>query len=253
MAAFQDPLTILVMALSAAVVGLGKGGLAGLGVLAMPILILALPPLQAAAILLPVLCVSDIVSLWSWWRSWSPRTLALMLPGALAGIGVGWATAALVPEPAVRLIVGLVAVAFVARWLWLRRGGRRVAARPQSAARATLWGALSGYTSFVAHAGGPPFQVYALPLKLDPRLLTGTSVAFFAIVNYVKIVPYLLLGQFDATNLAASAALLPVAVLATLAGAWIIRRMRAEVFYPFVYALTALMGFKLVWDGLAAL
>jgi uncharacterized protein len=153
----------------------------------------------------------------------------------------------------VRLIVGAIAIAFVLRWLWGRRGGRVVPPRPEAAGPATLWGGLAGYTSFVAHAGGPPFQVYALPLRLDHKVLTGTAVAFFTVVNYVKLVPYLALGQFDATNLGTSALLLPVAILFTFVGAWIIRRMRAEVFYPLTYAFTALVGLKLAWDGLMGL
>lgn len=247
-----DPFALAVLLLGAAVVGLSKGGLAGLGVMAVPVMALAIPPVQAAAILLPLLCLSDLIALWTWWGSWSRRVLLQMLPGALGGIGLGWATAALIPEAAVLLIVGIIALAFVGRWAWAQ-WARRVDARSERHGAAAAWGGLAGYTSFVAHAGGPPFQVYALPLGLDPRVLTGTSVAFFAVVNYVKLVPYFALGQFDGENLALSALLAPVAVLFTYLGAWIIRRMRAEVFYPLTYALTALVGLKLAWDGLLGL
>jgi uncharacterized membrane protein YfcA len=253
MAQFHDPWSLFVMGLAACITGLAKGGLSGVGVMSVPILALVLPPVQAAAILLPILCLTDIVATWSWWGSWSRRTLLLMLPGALGGIGVGWLTAAFVSDAAVRLIVGVIAVAFVGRWLWQTWRRRPQPPRPQDAPRAALWGGLAGYTSFVAHAGGPPFSVYTLPLALDHRVLTGTSVAFFTVVNYVKLVPYFALGQFDATNLSASALLAPLAVAFTFVGAWIIRRMRAEVFYPFTYAMTAAVGLKLVWDGLAAL
>lgn len=252
LALLGDPATLLVLGLAAALVGLAKGGLSGLGVMAVPILALALPPVQAAAILLPILCLSDLVALWTWWGAWSRRTLLLMLPGAMAGIGVGWMTAALVSDAAVRLIVGAIALLFVARWLWQRRGGA-APTRAQSAPRGALWGGLAGYTSFVAHAGGPPFQVYAMPLNLSPAAYTGTNVSFFAAVNYVKLVPYAALGEFDAANLGASLALAPVAVAFTFVGAAIIRRMRAEVFYPLTYALTAAVGLKLAWDGLRAL
>ncbi|EYD73890.1 putative integral membrane protein [Rubellimicrobium mesophilum DSM 19309] len=251
--AFHDPGTILVLALAAVIVGLSKGGLAGLGVMAVPVLALVLPPVQAAAILLPILCLTDLVATWNWWGTWNRRTLLQMLPGALLGIGVGWLTAAVVPDAAVLLIVGVVALAFVGRWLWQVLHRRPQAPRPEAPAKASFWGGLAGYTSFVAHAGGPPFQVYTLPLGLDPRILTGTSVAFFAIVNYVKLIPYAALGEFDTQNLGTSAALAPLAVAFTFVGAWIIRRMRAEVFYPITYALTALVGLKLVWDGIAGL
>ncbi|CAA9386781.1 MAG: Integral membrane protein [uncultured Rubellimicrobium sp.] len=253
MAEFHDPWSLFVMALAAMIVGLAKGGLSGVGVMAVPVLALVLPPVQAAAILLPILCLTDIVATWTWWGSWSRRTLFLMLPGAIAGIGVGWLTAAVVSDAAVRLIVGVIALAFVGRWLWQLWHRRPQEARAESPPRAGFWGALAGYTSFVAHAGGPPFQVYTLPLGLDPRVLTGTNVAFFTTVNYVKLIPYFALGQFDAQNLGAAALLAPVAVAFTFVGAWIIHRMRAEVFYPVTYGLTALVGLKLVWDGITGL
>ncbi len=250
---FQDPWTLLVLGVAAAIVGLSKGGLAGIGVMAVPVLALVLPPVQAAAILLPILCLTDLVATWNWWGTWSRRTLIQMLPGALIGIGIGWLTAAAVSDAVVLLIVGVIALAFVGRWAWQTSRRRAPPPRPESAAPASFWGSLAGYTSFVAHAGGPPFQVYTLPLGLDPRILTGTSVAFFAIVNYVKLIPYAALGEFDTQNLGAAALLAPVAVAFTFVGAWIIRRMRAEVFYPVTYALTALVGIKLVWDGLSGL
>ncbi|MDP3898211.1 MAG: sulfite exporter TauE/SafE family protein, partial [Mesorhizobium sp.] len=115
--------------------------------------------------------------------------------------------------------------------------------------KAALWSTVSGFTSFVAHAGGPPYQVYALPLRQRPSLYVGTSVIFFAIVNAVKLVPYFALGQFDGTNLALSGILMPVAVVATASGAWIVRRIRAELFYPLMYGMVFVVSLKLIWDG----
>jgi len=176
-----------------------------------------------------------------------------MLPGSLLGIGLGWLTAAVVTEETVKLIVGAVAVVFVLRWLYtqLRHGAGHSAER--NAIAAAFWGVVSGFTSFVAHVGGPPFQVYALPLRLDPKVLSGTTAIFFAVTNTLKLVPYFALGQFDAANLTASAVLMPLAPLATVAGAWLVRRMRPELFYPFTYGTVAMVGLKLVWDSLAGL
>jgi hypothetical protein len=108
---------------------------------------------------------------------------------------------------------------------------------------------VSGFTSFVAHAGGPPYQVYAMPLRHAPALYAGTAVVFFAIINAAKLIPYFALGQFDATNLTASAVLMPVAALATLVGAWVVRRMKPEFFYNFMYTLVFLVAAKLIYDG----
>jgi uncharacterized membrane protein YfcA len=236
-------------------VGLSKGGFGGaMALLGVPLMALVISPIQAAAILLPILIVMDIVSLWTWRGSSDRKTLVYMLPGALTGIGIGWMTAAVVTADMVRLIVGSVALLFVLRWLAqishrLWSGNDHGKPSRQIASAGLFWGAVSGFTSFVAHAGGPPYQIYALPLRQSPALYTGTSVVFFAVVNAVKLVPYFALGQFDATNLTASLILMPVAPLATLAGAWIVRRMRPEIFYPFMYAMMLMVGAKLVWDG----
>ena len=148
----------------------------------------------------------DIVSLWTWRGVYDRPMLAIMLPGAMIGIGIGWLTAALVTADMVRLIVG--AVAHRLR----RRAGSisavRHGAEPCDAAEpvlAAFWGTVSGFTSFVAHVGGPPFQVYALPLQARPESLHRHRAIFFAVTNAVKLVPYFALGQFDATNLTASA------------------------------------------------
>lgn len=235
-------------------VGLSKGGFGGaVGFVGVPLMALAMPPVQAAAILLPILCLMDIVSVWTWWGVYDRKMLVDMMPGAVIGIGLGWLTAALVTEEMVRLIVGAVALIFVLRWLYLQfHHGSDHAAAPNRIA-AAFWGTVAGFTSFVAHVGGPPFQVYALPIRLDPKVLSGTSAIFFAATNALKLIPYFALGQFDTANLTASAVLMPLAPLATIAGAWLVRRMRPEIFYPFTYATVAVVAVKLLWDGIAGL
>ncbi|MRG55062.1 TSUP family transporter [Phyllobacterium sp. SYP-B3895] len=234
-------------------IGLSKGGLGGaMGQVGVPLMALVMPPVQAAAIMLPILIVMDVASLWSWRGYRDNQTLKLMLPGAFLGIGIGWLTASIVTDDMVKLIVGAIAIIFFARYM-LTSAAKRATAQPHNAASATLWSTLAGFTSFVAHAGGPPYQVYALPLRQDPKVYNGTSVIFFAIVNAVKVIPYFALGQFDTANLRASAALLPLAPLATFAGAWIVKRMRPEIFYPFMYIMILLMGLKLTYDGVVSL
>ena len=247
---FADIWTFTAVAIAIILTGFSKGGTAGVGVLGVPVMALVMPPVQAAGILLPILLVSDAISLWTWWGWWDKRTLALMLPGAILGIGIGWLTAAYVSDDAVRLIVGIIALVFVLRWITQSKE-RRSAVMPHNRAAAGFWGTLTGYTSFVAHAGGVPYQVYTMPLNMDPKLLTGTSILFFAIVNVLKLIPYFALGQFDGTNLATSAILTPLVIIATIGGAALIKRMRPEVFYPLTYGLILLVSFKLVWDGIA--
>lgn len=229
-------------------VGLSKGGLGGLGQLGVPFLALTVPPVQGAAIMLPILIAMDIAALWSWRGVRDMQTLKIMLPGGLLGILAGYLTAKIVSDDAVKLLVGLIGIWFIARHYMIERL-KQGEARAQNAAAGGFWGTVAGFTSFVAHAGGAPYQIYTLPLKADPKIFAGTSTIFFAVVNAVKLIPYFVLGQFDTANLSAAAVLLPIAPMATLAGVWIVKRMRAEVFYPFMNLMLALVSVKLVWDG----
>ena len=247
---FGDPTTLLAGLAAVFVVGLSKGGLGGaFALLGVPILSLVMPPVQAAALLLPLLLIMDGVGLWTWCGAYHRATLVAMLPAAAAGIAIGGLTAAMTSEALVRLIVGIVALAFVARSLLPKRHDT-----PPSSTRrsAWFWGALAGFTSFVAHAGGPPYQVHTLPLRLDPKVYTGTAVIFFAVVNVVKVVPYALLGQLDGRTLASAAVLLPLAAASVVIGATTVRRMRSEFFYPFMLTTVALVGVRLVFDGVRA-
>lgn len=248
---FGSPLELAVTAVAVFLVGLSKGGLGGMSLLGVPLMALVMSPITAAAILLPILVVMDIVSVAAWrmWVNW--KILVLVLPGALGGIGLGWLTAEVTSDAVVRLIVGLVSLTFVLRVALARTvTGAVTGDRPWAA---SFWGTLAGYTSFVAHAGSPPLQVYMLPLRLDPKVFTGTTVMFFAITNAVKLVPYAALGGLGVENLCRAAIMMPLAISSTWLGAWAVRRMDAAVFYPMTYISVAVVGVKLVWDGIVGL
>jgi uncharacterized protein len=232
--------------------GLSKGGFSGLGSLGVPLLSLVTSPVRAAAIVLPILIVQDWVSVWAFRRDYSLRNLVILTPSALLGIGAGWLLAARVSDDAVRLALGVISIVFVAYMLIRDRLGRAPIERP-GVPSGILWGSLSGFTSFVSHAGAPPFQVYVMPQYLKPRVFAGTATIFFAAVNLLKIPPYFLLGQFSRDNLLASAGLIPVAVLSTFAGVWLVRKVSPDRFYTAILALTFLIGAKLTYDALRAL
>ena len=238
-------------------VGLSKGGLGGaFGLMGVPVLSLVISPVQAAAIMLPIMIVMDIAGLWVWRHHNDGTTLKIMLPGAVVGIGIGWLTAEFVTADIIRLIVGIISILFVLRFAYDRyrsQTGGKAPPQQQNLAKGSFWATISGFTSFVTHAGGPPFQMYTLPLRLDPKTYTGTSTRYFAVVNAIKVLPYFALGQFDATNLTTSAVLLPLAPLATFAGAWVVKRMHPEIFYPLMYVMILVTGLKLVADGANAL
>ena len=143
-----------------------------------------------------------------------------------------------------RLAVGLISIGFVDYMLIRDRLGRAPVEKP-GVPSGVVWGSLAGFTSFVSHSGAPPFQVYVMPQYLEPQMFAGTATMFFAAVNLLKVPPYFLLGQFTRDNLFVSAGLIPVAVLSTFAGVWLVRRVSADRFYAVILALTFLIGVKL--------
>jgi uncharacterized protein len=232
--------------------GLSKGGFTGLSSLAMPMMSLVISPIRAAAIVLPVLIVQDWVSVWAFRRDFSTRNLLILIPSSVIGVAAGWLLAARVSEDAVRLAVGVISIAFVIYMLIRDRLGLAPVARP-GVPGGLLWGSLAGFTSFISHAGSPPFQVYVMPQNLKPRVFAGTSTMLFAAVNLFKLPPYFLLGQFSRDNLAVSAGLIPLAIVSTFGGVWLVRRVAADRFYAIILAITFLIGIKLTYDAVLAL
>lgn len=228
--------------------GLSKGGFSGIGLLSMPLMALVLSPVRAAAILLPILIVQDWVGIWAFRRDANWRNLAILMPASLIGIGLGWQFSTRVSESQVRLAVGLISVGFVIYSLLRARLADR-ATPVAKVAPGLFWGALAGFTSFVSHAGAPPFQVYVMPQKLNPKAYAGTAAVFFAAANLLKVPPYFALGQFSPENLWASAALVPIAIASTFAGVWLVKRAPAERFYNIILGLTFLVGLKLIFDA----
>ncbi|HMN73468.1 MAG TPA: sulfite exporter TauE/SafE family protein [Rhodoblastus sp.] len=233
-------------------VGLSKGGFAGLATLSLPLLALVSPPIRAAAIMLPILIVQDMVSVWFYRHDFDRRVTAILLGGSLIGIAAGALFAAHVSNAAVLLIVGVIASGFVL-YTWLRKSSRGEEPQPAKLAPGIFWGACLGFTSFIANAGSPPFQVYVLPQRLKPQTYAGVQTMVFAAVNLIKLAAFFALGQVSLDNFAVSASLFPLAIAAIFGGVWLVRRVQAGVFYKFVYAMTFVIGLKLIWDGLKGL
>jgi uncharacterized membrane protein YfcA len=228
-------------------VGLSKGGLPAIGSLSVPMLSLTMSPVKAAALLLPVYVISDWVGLYLYRHSYSKPNLRILIPAAIGGVAFGWATASLFPEDVLKLLIGLMGLGFCLN-SWFFRLADMPATRPD-VPRGLFWGALSGFTSFVSHAGAPPFQIYVLPQRLDKLSFAGTSTILFAIVNAAKIVPYWQLGQFAPGSLRTGLMLLPAAIAGTIAGALLTRVIPDQLFFRLVQAALFAVSLKLAYDG----
>jgi uncharacterized membrane protein YfcA len=233
--------------------GISKGGLGGLGIFAVPVMSLAISPVQAAAIMLPILIVMDWMSVAAYRKTWDKSVLLLTLPGAIIGIAIGGFLARYINEDFVRFAVAVIALGFVAYAVTKEfiLKSDKLSALKGNRPLGFIAGTVAGFTSFIAHAGGPPFQAFAIPQGLEKRVYAGTSVMFFTVVNAVKLLPYAMLGQFDKTNLSTSLLLIPLAPIGVLIGVWLIKRIDERVFFRVLYALLVCVGIKLLFDVFA--
>jgi uncharacterized protein len=245
-----DPLFYIVASVAIILVGLAKGGFSGMGAASMPLLVLVMDPIKAAAMLLPVLMLQDVVGVWSFRKTFERQVLLYMVPGAAIGIFLGWLLAAFVDVDWVKAMVGLIALVFGLQRLAIMAGHQLRLSRPMPEWVGTLWGIVTGFTSHIAHAGGPPFQVWTLGRGMSPTVYAGTGAIFFAIINAMKVPAYWSLGQFTKETLTLAAIFAPVAILSTMAGVWLVRRISYERFQLLVSLLMVLVGLKLLWDAL---
>jgi uncharacterized membrane protein YfcA len=229
--------------------GISKGGLGGGAAVSTPLLALVISPAQAAAIMLPVLCIMDLAGLRLYSGAWDRRLMRVIVPAGILGCIIGAFTFRLIEDAWLRIMLGVIALGFLAWTLY----PRKTALRKPGPVAGWFWSTLSGFTSFIAHAGSPPVMVYLVPQKLDKATFVATTLVFFTAMNYAKILPYLWLGLLDTRVLTTSALLVPVGIVGTYIGMWLQRRIDARLFYRIIYTLLLVTGTKLLYDGVTTL
>ena len=232
--------------------GMGKGGLGGAaGAVSVPLMSLTIDPVAAAAILLPIICVMDLQVVRLFWGKFHKPSLRVLVPAALLGILIGSLLLGVLPSAGMRLLLGIIAVLFcLDHWTMGLRATER---NPPGAWTGRFWGVVAGITSTHVHAGAPPLSVYLLPQKLDKLILVGTFGVIFAVLNYVKLIPYTLLGQFDLRNLGTSVILLPLAPVGVWIGYRLLHRFEQDTIYRIIVAFLFVTGAKLLYDGWSGL
>ena len=245
----SDPYFYLVSVPAVLLYGIAKGGFGGaVAVLSVPLMALVMSPTQAAAILLPILVVMDALVVHTYWGKFDRRALQLLLPGALVGITVGYLAADAMSDDYMRILIGVLSLAFGLQNLL---GLSSRTSSEHNPAAAGVFGTLAGFTSFSIHAGGPPFTMYLMPKRLDPLLFAGTAGVFFAVVNAVKLVPYTMLGQFNTSNLLYSLVLVPLAPLGVRLGHFLVKRSNTEFYYRVISFFLIVVGAKLLYEGIS--
>ncbi len=231
--------------------GISKGGFgSGAAFAATPLLALILEPGPAIGVMLPLLMLMDVSALRPYWRQWDVRASWALVIGGVPGVALGALLYGIADPDVFRLLIGAIALGFVAFQLGRARGWIRPAKRTLPDAAGAGIGMIAGFTSFISHAGGPPAAVYLLSRRLDKRTYQATTVIVFWAINVVKFVPYLFLGIFDRQTLIADLYLAPFAVLGIWLGVWFHRVVPERLFFTLVYAFRTVTGTKLIFDAL---
>ncbi|MEO1102366.1 MAG: sulfite exporter TauE/SafE family protein [Pseudomonadota bacterium] len=241
----MDPVTIAVFLLAISLLGLSKGGLAGIGLLSMPMMFLVMPPVAAAGLILPILMMQDIFSVYLYRGQWDVENLKLLVPAATVGIALGFLLFAFLPTSVMLLVLGVITLAFAARGLL------KPPAPAKTPNKAVGWflGIASGLTSTVLHQGGPTFQMYMMPQRLPRDTFVATTVCFFWLVNMIKLPGFIVLGQLTREGLVAAFIAMPFALFMTWCGKQLVSRIEVERFYVIIYWILAAVGVKLIVDG----
>jgi uncharacterized protein len=251
-----DPLFYVVGYTTVFVISFLKGGFGGgFATLGIPFLAFIMDPLEAAIVMAPIVALQDVFAIPAYPpRTWSIPNLKLLAPALLIGLGVGFLAFVYVDQRIVVLAIAAITLVFTGRWFLGRlrpaSGPPPVVTKP-ALGPALLWGSMSGFTTFVAHSGGPPLQIYLLGQKLDKTVYAGTVTAFFAMGNILKIGPYVWLGLGEPHTLWIAAVLAPAVPVGVMLGRRWHDRIEAERLYLICYILLSLAGLKLLYDGVS--
>ena len=227
--------------------GISKGGFAGpIAILAIPIMALNMSPISAAAILLPVLLVMDVVAMYIYWKKWDIKNIKIIIPPAIFGILIGSLTFKYSSDDSIRIIIGTIAILFIVLTIIQKNN---ILIKPTKK-KGIFWSLIAGYTSFLIHSGGTPVNFYLLPQKLNKTVYVSTMTLVFLIINTLKLFPYYYLDQLVVSNLKVSLILSPLAPISIYLGYYLHKKVSEEVFYFLIYFFLAISGIKLIYDGI---
>ncbi len=227
--------------------GLSKGGFAGpIAILAVPLMSMAISPIIAAGIMLPILIVMDVTALFFYWKKWKIEIVKIIIPPSIIGILIGSITFSYISDNGVRIIIGSIAILFILFTIIQKEGFFKKPTKNKG----IFWSTVAGYTSFLIHAGGPPLNFYLLPQKLDKTIYVATFTLAFAIINAVKLIPYYYLGQLQLEYMMISLILLPLAPIGIIVGYYLHKKISEKNFYNLIYFFLAIGGIKLIYDGI---
>lgn len=238
----------IIAACAVVITGVSKSGFGGgLGVMSVPLMSLYIAPQLAVAILMPILLVMDLIIVWQYRARWNRAIVTMLLPGAAMGLMLGAISFQWMSADVIRFAVGVLALFFVAQFIWNQRQYR--SSHSPNIGSVFALGALSGFASFVAHAGGPPVKGILLRQNMEKSIFVGTNTVFFFAMNATKTIAYGAMGQFTSDSLEVSLILAPMLIIGIGVGTVLHRFVAQSVFTRLVYGFLFLAGVKLLWDS----
>ncbi len=238
----------IVAGLAAFLLGLSKGGVPVVAMMSVPLLALYMDPALAAGLLLPLYIMADWYAIYLFRGAFSVPNLKILLPAGALGIVIGFATVSAIPADLVKAVLAIIGLSYLFTSLRSRLSKRDIKPTEASVPRGVFWGTLAGLTSYIAHSGGPPFQAYVLPQKLDKMTYLGTSTIFFTLVNLMKLPPFILAGQLDWDSLSKAVWLIPCALAGAFSGAYINRMLPEKVFFLIIEFALGFVSLLLLYE-----
>ncbi|MGH1416389.1 MAG: sulfite exporter TauE/SafE family protein [Pelagimonas sp.] len=238
----------IVAGLATFLMGLSKGGVPMIAMLSVPLMSLFMDPAQAAGLLLPIYIVADFYAIYLFRKAFSVRNLKILLPASILGILLGFGSVSYVPGDVVKLLVALIGLFYLMKSLWGRFSKQDIPAKPADIPRGLFWGTLTGLTSYISHAGGPPYQTYVLPQRLDKMVYLGTTTILFTAINLMKVPPFILAGQITWDSAIQALWLAPCALAGAASGATVSRLLSEKLFFLIIEIALAVVSLKLLYE-----
>jgi uncharacterized membrane protein YfcA len=236
------------VALVALLIGFSKGGLGGtLGGLATPLMALVMPANQAIGLLLPILMIADAFAVASHWKRWDWRLIILLMPGAVLGVTIGTFFITNAPTGELKMVLGIIVLLFALYKLFEARLFSTLAYEAKDW-HGILVGTVAGFSSALAHTGGPPVSIYLLMRRVPTHIFNATSALFFAILNLVKVPYYIYAHLFDFQQMRGLIWLFPLLPLGVWGGKWAANKIRREVFEKVIVVLLAVTALLLIFS-----
>ncbi len=224
--------------LAALLIGMSKTGIQGISLLAVPLMAMTFGAKPSTGLILPILCMADLVAVLYYRRIAEWRFVLRLLPTALCGFGVALLVDKMVPPAEFKRLMGVCLLIVLVVMFWTDRKGK------ENSLSSCWWygplfGLLGGFTTMIGNAAGPVMAIYLLSVKMPKYSFVGTNAWFFLVINYLKIpVQVFAWNNITSSSLMIDACTIPFVLVGGLLGILLVKRLPEKGFRYFTTAVT---------------